>query len=309
MDSIIEISKETLQRIDEAKTLPDKQKALFDEWKKAHRFEEDWRRTTVYKDKTMRNCKPEKIKMVEKHYITKCIIGDDIIFPGIEQDSFVEDGYIDEMCYLNARCKILFILKEPNILMVRKKIENADSRSSVIWFKEFIDNNINDNRPRLREKLARMAYYILEKEKDRNESKNDDIYLNPDEKSYKAALRQTAFMNLNKRGGDNKEVANKLVTYTKRYQKFIKKQIEILKPDYIVLLLSEGLTKILLEDIDIMSSTKAKIIDMWHPSKQMRDVSQDKVIASLQEYNKNIAKYMHRFVEMYNSAMNNKSQY
>ena len=114
-------------------------------------------------------------------------------------------------------------------------------------------------------------------------------------------------MNLNKRGGDNKEVANKLVTYTKKIPEIYKKQIEILKPDYIVLLLSEGLTKILLEDIDIMSSTKAKIIDMWHPSKQMS--AQDKVIASLQEYNKNIAKYMHRFVEMYNSAMNNKSQY
>jgi hypothetical protein len=296
MGDIIEISKRTLQSIDKAESLDAKQRILFDKWKEVHCDEEDWRITTTYGQKTIYNCSRNKLKEVVQKYIhiPNESYFDDITFPGIEQDSFVEDGFIDEGNYLNAPCKILFVLKEANILEERKSSEEAQNRSQVEWYKQFIYYGGKDNKSKQLEKLARIAYYIFETKKNK-EDINQNVYLLPDEERYKKALSQIAFINLNKRGGDNTE--KKVKAYTGKYRRFISKQIEILNPDYIICL-GTGLKNLLI-NYDIVNQNNVYMFELWHPSYGMQKVPNTRAIDNLIDYDKGIAKYMYYFLERY----------
>jgi hypothetical protein len=187
-----------------------------------HETEEDWHDTTVW----------------EK---TKGKKGDE--YEGIEKDSFVRDGYVTE----NYDGKILFILKEANILKYRSnEICIHRNRSQVIWYKNFYNSPHRDNSPKQLEKISRMYCGLAN-----NNWMPSDIEIH-------SAINNIAFVNLNKRGGDN--VDKKVNLYVKKYLEFVRKQIEILEPEYIVCC---G-TYLYLKQICPDYARNNKLIDMWH---------------------------------------------
>ena len=142
--------------------------------------------------------------------------------PGVEQASFVADGYICKDSYESSPTRILFILKEANVLHdVDPK--PAAERSQYGYYQAYLSAG-KDNRPKQLEKMGRMACYILNKAE------------NPTDAEIKAALKQSAFMNLNKRGGGAAADNTKLDAYRCKYAAFIKKQIELLNPQVIICL-------------------------------------------------------------------------
>ncbi len=66
-------------------------------------------------------------------------------------------------------------------------------------------------------------------------------------------------MNLNKRGGDNKEDTH-VLAYTKQYKEFILEQVRIIEPERIIEL---GTDNILTKAIPELNK-KYPIIPMWH---------------------------------------------
>ncbi len=68
-------------------------------------------------------------------------------------------------------------------------------------------------------------------------------------------------MNLNKRGGDNKEDTH-VLAYTKQYKEFILEQVRIIEPEKIIEL---GTDNILTKAIPELNK-KYPIIPMWHNS-------------------------------------------
>ena len=190
---------------------------------------------------------------------------------------FVKDGYIDEEEYNCSNKRILFILKESHILngddcTKQEKIQVDEQRKFYTnFFKEYTEenemiykidkNNIIvpvayanrekyhkyfDNRSKQKEKIARMARYIIDERITSNYSKLCE------------ALKQVAFMNINKMGGTDRTKPQNLKLYYKKYKKFILKEIEILNPDIIVVMC--GLD----EFIEDLNKRGFKIIKMFH---------------------------------------------
>ncbi len=229
---------EIKEKAKSAKTLEE----LFSLWKQAHAVEPNYEETTVsywtYKRK-------------EK-------------YPPIEQESFVADGYISEGEYNCSEKKVLFILREANIVMYRKdekkdsngKTINPDKRCQSGFYKWFI-NDLKSNRPKQQEKMARMAYYLQHPELSEEERKK------PNEEDMKKALASCAYMNLNKRGGGSFVDWQVFGKYIEKYKSFINHQIELLAPNYIVLIGSNS--------TDVFDNLKCKneLIQMWHTAYRM----------------------------------------
>ena len=99
----------TFEEIKEEAKSAETLEKLFSLWKQAHAAEANYEETTVsywtYKRK-------------EK-------------YPPIEQKSFVADGYISEDEYNSSEKKVLFVLREANIVMYRKD-EMKDSKGKSI---------------------------------------------------------------------------------------------------------------------------------------------------------------------------------
>lgn len=232
---------------------------LFELWKKVQANEENYENTTLM-DKT------------EKH-------------DSIEKDSFNKDGYIDENEYDEASVKVLFVLKEANIWAHRdeevKKGILPENREQIEWYLNYI-NYGKTNRPKQHEKMGRMAFYL------QNRNINDEKAKHPINHEYKKALKACAFMNMNKRGGKG-NTTEKYNNYIETYQEFIMKQIEILNPNYIVILGSKE-NKITEAMTDKFGD---KVIQMWHTAYCMRNcIRHDKP-----EYSedKNVDCYMREF--------------
>ena len=104
---------------------------------------------------------------------------------------FNADGYIDRERYDG----VLFILKESNLVGYTEN-EKPYEREQVTWYRNFFNDSgkeRRDNNPKQKEKMGRMACWIL----NQNQRPSDD--------EIKDGLRCSAFMNLNKRGGSNRE--------------------------------------------------------------------------------------------------------
>lgn len=147
-------------------------------------------------------------------------------------ESFIPDGCVNFEKYEHAKKKVLFLLKEPGSLNAKeqyigdKKIEKAIKEH---WYK-----------------------YIVEEEK------NDKYYKNFKSMSeiIGADLKETALMNINKRGGYAGGTNDKkLKKYAEEYKEYIEKQIEILNPDIIISCIGKGKTKDVLFNIED---------DEWH---------------------------------------------
>lgn len=182
---------------------------------------------------------------------------------------FVHDGYIDEKEYMNSKKKILFILKESHTFdtkNVKQNREIIDDYQAEFYRSFFKLNRIIDNIPKQKEKMARMAKYILDKE------------ITSDYKELCNALKQVAFMNINKMGGIDTTKGKELYIYYEKYKNFILKEINILNPKIIVIM--TGDSKIA-DDLDNKinknkkDKEKTKIIPMIHTATRGRNLSLD----------------------------------
>ena len=179
---------------------------------------------------------------------------------------FAKDGIICEEEYGKSGTRILFILKEPNIMkdLIDENYDDDQRKFYNDFFNNKFYDEINiedenrvlkairndilikrgileikenkkekkyyypfDNIPvKQKEKIARMAKYII------NQNITDDY------ETLKNALKQIAFMNLNKSGGDatsDKEYFSKYYE-DEDFSNYICKEIEILDPEIIVLI-------------------------------------------------------------------------
>ena len=228
-----------IQKAREAKTLNE----LFELWKQAHEAEENYNDTTVQT---------------------------------IEQNSFISDGFISEAEYKSAKIKVLFVLREANIATHRNGKDIPELRTQINFYEVFLKNIYDDNPPKQKQKMARMAYYLQHPELSEEERRK------PNEDNMKKALASCAYMNLNKRGGDKKVNWELFDNYFRTYITFITKQIDLIKPDIIVLIGSN--------DYDLFDDS----IKVWHTSYRMKGVHR---IGKEYGTNKNIDCYMREFFE------------
>ena len=196
-------------------------------------------------------------------------------------ESFTKDGIICEEEYKNPR--ILFILKEPNILKQLTEENYKDDQREFYrnffnsaFFEKDKDNVLKptqkeeikckekrkrylyyfDNIPvKQKEKIARMAEYII----------NGKITDNYDD--LKNALKQVAFMNLNKSGGAADSDKNYFLSYCEEFSSNICKEIEIIDPQIIVLIgaksYKNGDKYLLNKKINLLFNEK-KVIEVVH---------------------------------------------
>lgn len=167
---------------------------------------------------------------------------------------FSKDGIIKEEKYEKTKPKILFILKEPNVLKDLDK-EKYNDDNQLQFYKDFFDSTFFeenhkkelkmtkrtkktngkkahyyyffDNAPaKQKEKIARIAEYIINK----NITENYE--------ALKLALEQVAVMNLNKSGGDSDSDKQYFLDYCndEKFSQYICKEIEIINPDIIILI-------------------------------------------------------------------------
>lgn len=198
---------------------------LFADWRAAHCAEENYEETTVVEEKNAKG----------------------VIYPGIEKDSFVKDGYICREEYQNAEKKILFILKEANIQAYRSEYDfkNPSKRQQIYFYRNYIEDKSVLNRPKQQEKIAVISQYILNGKKEFSSDSAED----------RRILQKVSFMNLNKRGGDN--IEKKVKAYCEKYIKYINAQISILNPDIVVVI---GKTI----NISKLETGSAKVIRLNH---------------------------------------------
>lgn len=181
---------------------------------------------------------------------------------------FTKDGMVDPEAYEASHYKILVVLKEANIADNKTEEWLKEHRidDQRYWYREFVNGTIqdgvwkdedgcrkkSDNIPQ-KESIGRMAYLLQKYAK--NQKIDDD---RPSGKEIQNAVKQVAFMNLNKRGGAQKTNEKVLGAYVEEYKKEIKEEIEILQPDYIIWCAGKDLIEKILE--------QENVIEMYHPA-------------------------------------------
>ncbi len=162
------------------------------------------------------------------------------------QSDFYKDFFRED--YKDKYGNKLYQLDENNIIHPKAWITRNE--------KELIENpklkeNICrafDNKPKQKEKIARISEYILNKN------------ISSDYNILKEALAQISFMNINKMGGGVKTNHKELNNYYNDYKEFIIKEIEILNPSIIVFMAHDYE---IIKDLKKVFN-KIKIINMIH---------------------------------------------
>lgn len=172
--------------------------------------------------------------------------------PEIAKDSFTYDGVINPPEYAKQGTKYLFISKESNIEN-EKDQRPFRSDGDNFWLRDVCLQKEKPQKPKpsmFSNRLAMFAnaIYSLDFE---SVNKCHDV------------LNKVAFMNLNKRGGLSGSKGKTIPEYTKKYAGFIKREIDMIKPD-IIICCGSGLRD-LLGEIGICSP-RYTIIEVYHPS-------------------------------------------
>lgn len=177
--------------------------------------------------------------------------------PEIAKDSFTYDGIIDPFEYAKQDTKYLFISKESNI---KNKKDQRPFRANGdnFWLRDVCLQKEKPQKPKpsiFSNRLAMFAnaIYSLDFE---SVNKCHDV------------LNKVAFMNLNKRGGLSGSKGKTIPEYTKKYAGFIKREIDMIKPD-IIICCGRGLRD-LLGEIGICSP-RYTVIEVYHPSYRISD--------------------------------------
>jgi len=278
-------------------------KTLNNLWRKAHQLESDesFKKTTVYQG---------------GHHPDPSIVSN-----GMEKNSFVEDGIVNPDKY-GMKTKVLFILKEANIFKTRDS-KPANQRSQISWYHNFgnekndeseVDNIFEqgkaleyskekdkyisvDNRPKQLEKIGRMYLNLCTSE----EKNNIQLAAIDGKNSYHEAINYISFINLNKRGGDN--ISQIVEEYAKVYAPFIKKQILLLDPEFIICC-GKGTMEIVQE---IIPDFKSIMISMWHTSYVNRQAEIDTNL-NIGIKDKNVRKYMTHYCDVITEYLNSHSK-
>lgn len=167
--------------------------------------------------------------------------------PEIAKDSFTYDGIINPFEYAKQDTKYLFISKESNI---KNKNDPCPFRADgdIFWLRDVC---FHKQKPKIfSNRLAMFANAIYSLDFERV-NKCHDI------------LNKVAFMNLNKRGGISESKRKTIPEYTKKYAGFIKREIDMIKPDIIICCgsgLRDPLGKI------GICSPRYTVIEVYHPS-------------------------------------------
>ena len=141
-------------------------------------------------------------------------------------EAFIRDGisYPQEYFSQPHEKRVLFVLKESNTSKSDEQ-SNATGFSldsdALDWYRRIVEG-VKDTTPFLCTKLAQAFIAITNTDFPGRESLEQE------------AIKRIAVINLNKRGGVGRAVDNKIINYTKDYSNFIKKQIELIDPKYIV---------------------------------------------------------------------------
>lgn len=139
-------------------------------------------------------------------------------------DKFIKDGIICPQKYEESKVKVLFILQESDE-KGGKATGVTDQRE---WYRSLV-NGIKDDGPKLRTKLGRI-YRIIANEELEGSSESD--------KDAKA-VENIAVINLNKSGSSTNSsamLAKRVEEFTKKNSVFLKEQIDLIDPEYIVCL-------------------------------------------------------------------------
>lgn len=191
---------------------------------------------------------------------------------GIQKETFIEDGFICYEKYSEAKKKILFILKESN---TKDYVEG--SHSQVGFYTNWINAGEGLNQGKQQLKMGLMAYIL-------SESIKNEIVLSKEEAENvaKKYLEKAAFMNVNKRGGENQSDSSKLGNYVKYYRRNIEAEIDVIAPDVIVVLGDMPETV-----YQICTDRQIPFIRMWHTAfgmqktvKETNEIAEDKNITA-----------------------------
>lgn len=289
-----------------AKKVEDKKHLTLDElfklWREAQEAEEDWEETTVSGDYS---------KKYRRH--------------------FTKDGIINTDAYAKADCKVLVVLKEANL-------ENETARAEVLgneddhrgFYNDFVNGDYSydsrrvsfinaknelknaDNPSHQKELIGRMSFLL------QGFSRTHKLIgMNPSVSQIQEALKGTAVINLNKRGGEkstNNRILNK---YCEKYALFIRREIEIIKPDVIVWCAwkSLGYDKLVPENIPVINMYHTAHIRMSNkqpellkacgnrPVDQVLKEIEAGVSTGYMAYSRHVAKYMLVFRERVREAL------
>ena len=133
------------------------------------------------------------------------------------EDKFVKDGIVNDINWQKANKKILVILKETNDF-------------NKYGLNELINNNINNSKSGIWKGLTwhntgRIAYALL----------NPNSNFKEADKNRKSALSYIAVMNLKKTAGKSASKKETIKKHTLKYADYIKKEINIINPDIVIL--------------------------------------------------------------------------
>ena len=292
---------EIVKKVEETKDLT--LDGLFDLWKEAQAVEEEWEKTTLVKDTWTKRDKLRKY--------------------------FTADGIIDPNVYTNASPKVLVVLKEPNVSDNKEDTFFDDIGDHRVWYNEFVngkyspdekrilfmnqENNLEkaDNDLHQKELIGRMSFLLQNLT---NTKKLDGM--DPTAEQVQNALKGTAVMNLNKRGGGKSEDQDIFPIYCDKYNAFIRREIEVINPN--VIIWCAGTV-----DYKEYVSQKVSIIPMYHTAyfqlsntnkyllKACDDCDLELVLKDIANrvedgdlaFNRNVAKYMLVFKEKVREAL------
>lgn len=157
------------------------------------------------------------------------------------KDSFCPDGVTSRVGNESSknRCQVLFILKESNVTAT-----DGNYDYDYFWFNEKVEES---DRETYAERFELAIQRLIE-----TQGLNQE-----DSKLY-------GYMNLNKRGGYGGNYNKALEAYVQEYQSFIRKQISLLSPKYII-----GCSELvynLLKKYNLVEDPSAKVYYIYHPS-------------------------------------------
>lgn len=164
------------------------------------------------------------------------------------KDGFYPDGVTSRVGNESStnRCQVLFILKESNV--TEKITKGKDKYKDSFWFNKAVGE-------RAREKYAQRFELVLQRLIEKHGLKQEDSKL-------------YGFMNLNKRGGYGTTDDEALTAYVKEYSCFIKKQISLLSPKYIVYCGKTFYELLSKEEFKLVEDSSAEVFYTYHPSAQ-----------------------------------------
>lgn len=144
----------------------------------------------------------------------------------VHKESFIKDGIVGKNGEWEKRKKkVLYILKESNssdeINESKRDLLKLGKDEELFWLQRVVYNQsfLNKKGNLIGARISKLQNYIDNFE--------------PTTEYDKTTLKNISFMNLNKRGGINHSDET-IASYTKKYKKFINKQIEILAPDLVI---------------------------------------------------------------------------